>query len=102
MVLVDSVVNDVAHLSSEKIHEMHSFAKAIGLNENQFCNKQGAPHYVINGEQTQKAIQSGAKQVNRKAFVNFLKMNSYDQTQEESKDNNITRAFWNRQVNVRK
>ncbi|MFA5067638.1 MAG: DUF4031 domain-containing protein [Candidatus Izemoplasmatales bacterium] len=67
--------NGWCHLVANSIKDLHSFAKSIGVNKRYFHNnpKNNKPHYDIRGKKIQKAIEFGAKQVNSKDIVTFLK-----------------------------
>jgi len=75
MILIDFPKNGWCHLVSDSITELHTFANLIGVNKCWFENKKGKkqPHYDIKGEMINKAIDFGAKQVNSKEIVLFLK-----------------------------
>ena len=74
-VLIDFPKNGWCHLVADSIPILHSFAQNIGLNKCWFQNKRkkNKPHYDIKGAMIDKAIKAGAKQVDSRNIVKFLR-----------------------------
>jgi hypothetical protein len=75
VVLIDFPKNGWCHLVADTIPNLHSFAQSIGLNKCWFQNKRNKnqPHYDVKGLMIDKAIKAGAKQVDSKTIVEFLR-----------------------------
>lgn len=76
IILIDPPGSDGwSHLVGSSIKDLHDFAEKIGLNKCWFSNKRGKnrPHYDLKGEMIDRTIQNGARQVNSRQIVEFLK-----------------------------
>jgi len=75
VVLIDFPKNGWCHLVANTIPNLHSFAQSIGLNKCWYQNKRNKnqPHYDVKGAMIGKAINAGAKQVDSKTIVEFLR-----------------------------
>lgn len=62
---------------SDNIKELHIFATSIGIKKCWYQNKKGKhqPHYDVNKNKFQTAIDNGAVLVSSKEIVEFLKSN---------------------------
>lgn len=75
MVLIDFPKNGWAHLVADTIPNLHYFAQSIGLKKCWFQNKRNKnqPHYDVKDIIIEKAIKAGAKKVDSKTIVEFLR-----------------------------
>ena len=63
----------MSHMVSDSLTELHGMAFKLGISKKWFQNKKGKPHYDICKENKQKAIQLGAKEVDDRIIIQFLK-----------------------------
>lgn len=54
----------MCHLIADDIHELHEFAKKIGLKRAWFQHSVSLPHYDISQSKRQLALQNGAIEIN--------------------------------------
>jgi hypothetical protein len=75
IILIDFPKKGWCHMTSNSIPHLHSFAEKIGIKRCWFQNKRGKnqPHYDVKGSYINKAIENGAKQVDSRYVVDFLK-----------------------------
>lgn len=62
-----------AHMTADSLEELHAFAKSIGVKRHWYHSKSRYPHYDINSEVRQTAIDNGAIEVDGKKIVEVAK-----------------------------
>ncbi|MEE1993657.1 DUF4031 domain-containing protein [Pseudomonas syringae pv. syringae] len=61
------------HLVAETLHELHSFARALGLKRSWFQGAASYPHYDVTVEIRAKALRLGAREGCRKKIMSCAK-----------------------------
>jgi hypothetical protein len=84
MVYVDPLMNCIpnsnwrwkrsCHLFADTVEELHEFAQRIGMRRAWFQDHKKLPHYDLNESRRAAAVLNGAKEVDRKFIVEFMRM----------------------------
>ena len=75
MIYVDTPFDGWCHMVSDNIEELHTFALNLGLERYRFQNKPYQPHYDLRPRLRKKAVENGAKEVQRRELFLILKNN---------------------------
>ena len=59
--------------SNDNLHELHEFAKKLGLRKAWFQNSPSLPHYDLTANKRLQAIKNGATQVSHKYLVEIIR-----------------------------
>lgn len=83
MVYVDPLMNCIpnsnwrwtrsCHMFADNLEELHEFAQRIGMRREWFQNNKKLPHYDLNERRRAVAVLNGAKEVDRKFLVDFMR-----------------------------
>lgn len=57
------------HLIADRPHELHEFAARLGMRKRWFQKFASTPHYDLTAKRRKKAVEWGAVELDRKAFV---------------------------------
>ena len=68
------------HMYSDDVEELHKFAQSIGLKRSWFQNHPRLPHYDLTANKRKQAVKNGAKEVDIKFTMNFMRRNKYGKT----------------------
>lgn len=61
------------HLVADSLPELHAFAAKLGLKRAWFQDKKSCPHYDICLSKKMKAIELGAKEIDKREMVKIIK-----------------------------
>jgi len=75
MIYVDTPFDGWCHMVADSIEELHVFADKLGINRQRFQDKPFRPHYDLRPRTRRKAVELGAKEVQRRELMLVLKNN---------------------------
>ena len=61
------------HMFADSLDELHRMALLIGMRRSWFQDRPSLPHYDLTPEKRKKAVRLGAKEVDNKFLVRFMR-----------------------------